>query len=490
MIVAVLGLVGAAIKHLLRLPHRMAELAEKAPWSGMGQRNGRASTASTTAAGRREGGIAMTVEANPLMTRLEGPRRPCRSASDIATPRRDLAAGDRRALRDRLGADGAVVRRLRPGHRRRELPARRVAARRHRPHLRRPDGGAALFGFLLRLGLIFLAVMLVARRRWVALVPLGLTLIVTHLGLLFWEMRYVSASLAFPGLKPEHARKGTSTTVVHPTASSARVISGPGSRRTLGARSTSSSRRSRTSSSGRTGSATAAYGFNKIAFICFLAFVVPVVLFLIAGSKTKGWCRRACRTSPSRRSTSSRSRSSCRPSAPSGMRYLPLLISMFFFILIGNIFEVIPTAHMPANARMANPLILALTSWVMFIGVGVKHNGLQLLQGRRCSRPACRRRCYLLVTPIEFLSTFLIRPFSLAVRLFANMLAGHILLVTFSVLTITLWSAPACWSSSCALSFSCSWPSPASSSWSPSCRRTSSRLLTAVYIGGALHPAH
>ena len=46
-----------------------------------------------------------------------------------------------------------------------------------------------------------------------------------------------------------------------------------------------------------------------------------------------------------------------------------------------------------------------------------------------------------LVIPIELLSTFIVRPFSLAVRLFANMLAGHILLVTFSVLCITLFSA-------------------------------------------------
>ena len=45
------------------------------------------------------------------------------------------------------------------------------------------------------------------------------------------------------------------------------------------------------------------------------------------------------------------------------------------------------------------------------------------------------------VVPIEFLSTFIVRPFSLAVRLFANMLAGHILLVTFTVLCITLFSA-------------------------------------------------
>lgn len=62
--------------------------------------------------------------------------------------------------------------------------------------------GAALFGFLVRLGLIMVAVLLVRDAAWVDLVPLGLTLIVSHLGLLFWELRYVSASLAFPGLKP------------------------------------------------------------------------------------------------------------------------------------------------------------------------------------------------------------------------------------------------------------------------------------------------
>lgn len=66
-------------------------------------------------------------------------------------------------------------------------------------------GAAAMFGFLVRLGLIFAAVLLVKDAWWVELVPLGITLIVTHLGLLFWEMKYVSASLAYPGLKPELA---------------------------------------------------------------------------------------------------------------------------------------------------------------------------------------------------------------------------------------------------------------------------------------------
>ena len=62
--------------------------------------------------------------------------------------------------------------------------------------------GAVLFGYIGRLALIFLAVMLVRDASWVSLVPLGVTIIVTHLGLLLWELRYVSASLAFPGLKP------------------------------------------------------------------------------------------------------------------------------------------------------------------------------------------------------------------------------------------------------------------------------------------------
>lgn len=63
--------------------------------------------------------------------------------------------------------------------------------------------GAALFGYVLRLGLIFVAVMLVKDASWMELVPLGITLIVTHLGLLFWELKYVSGSMAFPGLKPQ-----------------------------------------------------------------------------------------------------------------------------------------------------------------------------------------------------------------------------------------------------------------------------------------------
>ena len=60
----------------------------------------------------------------------------------------------------------------------------------------------ALGGFLVRMTVMVLAVAAVKGQSWVEVVPLGITVVVTHLGLLLWESRYVSASLAFPALKP------------------------------------------------------------------------------------------------------------------------------------------------------------------------------------------------------------------------------------------------------------------------------------------------
>jgi ATP synthase I chain len=62
--------------------------------------------------------------------------------------------------------------------------------------------GAVLFGYLLRLGLIFVAVFAVRDASWISLPALGATIIATHLGLLIWELKYLALSLAYPGLKP------------------------------------------------------------------------------------------------------------------------------------------------------------------------------------------------------------------------------------------------------------------------------------------------
>ena len=74
--------------------------------------------------------------------------------------------------------------------------------------------GAALFGYLIRLALIFLAVWLVKDAAWVELVPLGITIIVTHLGLLFWEMKYVSAVPRLPGAQAHRRLQGVDLQVI------------------------------------------------------------------------------------------------------------------------------------------------------------------------------------------------------------------------------------------------------------------------------------
>jgi F-type H+-transporting ATPase subunit a len=89
---------------------------------------------------------------------------------------------------------------------------------------------------------------------------------------------------------------------------------------------------------------------------------------------------------------------------------------------------------------MAIPLFLSLIVWVTYIGVGLKHQGLAYL-GHTLWPPGVPTALKPLVGFIEFVSNILVRPFSLTVRLFANMLAGHILLVTFALLTEALVQA-------------------------------------------------
>jgi hypothetical protein len=62
--------------------------------------------------------------------------------------------------------------------------------------------GSMLFGYLVRLAIVAFAIFVVRDAAWVDLISLGMTVVVSHIGLLFWEMRYVSASLAFPGVRP------------------------------------------------------------------------------------------------------------------------------------------------------------------------------------------------------------------------------------------------------------------------------------------------
>jgi F-type H+-transporting ATPase subunit a len=137
-----------------------------------------------------------------------------------------------------------------------------------------------------------------------------------------------------------------------------------------------------------------------------------------------------------------------------GMRYFPYLLSLFLFILIGNLFELMPGVNFPITSRMAIPGFLALLTWVIFVFEGFRVQGLGYL-GHIVWPKDVPIAIRWLVGIIELVSIFIVRPFSLAVRLFANLVAGHVMLTlllvtgyvyiigfsnaTFNVLFGTLW---------------------------------------------------
>ncbi len=114
-----------------------------------------------------------------------------------------------------------------------------------------------------------------------------------------------------------------------------------------------------------------------------------------------------------------------------GRKYLPYLATLFFMILFWNLSGIIPGLNMPATAVIGVPLFLALTSYVVFNVSGIRALGAGSYFKANLFPPGVPPALYILLTPIEFISTFLLRPFTLTVRLLANMMAGHLMLVLF-----------------------------------------------------------
>jgi len=234
------------------------------------------------------------------------------------------------------------------------------------------------------------------------------------------------------------------------------------------------------------------YGFNKIALINLIALVATAGLFLVASrKKTLEPATNAPRGS---RNLVESAVSFVRDGiimetiGREGLKYLPYLVSLFFFIFISNIFEVIPFFHMPANARMAGPAVLALITWVFFIAVGLKHQGPKYFWNA-VAPPGVPKALLPLVIPIELLSTFIVRPFSLAVRLFANMLAGHIALKIFAGFVPALLAAGA-WGLLAPLPLALTIALTALEMLVAVLQAYVFATLTSIYLNDALHPGH
>ena len=125
---------------------------------------------------------------------------------------------------------------------------------------------------------------------------------------------------------------------------------------------------------------------------------------------------------------------------PDGLPWTSFLVSLFMFIFIGNIWEIIPGVQMPVHARIAFPALMAITVWVLYHFVGIKEQGLGGYLKSSLFLPGVPKAMHLLLAPIEAVTLIVSRPLSLAVRLFANMLAGHLLLVNFATITAAVWA--------------------------------------------------
>ena len=118
-----------------------------------------------------------------------------------------------------------------------------------------------------------------------------------------------------------------------------------------------------------------------------------------------------------------------------GDGYLPFLVSLFFFIWIMNLWEIIPVAQFPVPAHIAFAWVLVAMVWITYMTIGiVKQGPLKFFKNMAIPGEVPWWILWLLV-PVELASNILIRPFTLGVRLFANMFAGHILLLVFYTAT-------------------------------------------------------
>jgi F-type H+-transporting ATPase subunit a len=229
------------------------------------------------------------------------------------------------------------------------------------------------------------------------------------------------------------------------------------------------------------------FGLNKVGLIYMFAAAATLALFFVGGKRNmvptgaQNWAEVSVDFVENGIIMQTMGRE--------GLKFLPFLTSIFFFVLFSNITEVIPFIQFPANARMAAPLFLAIIVWLVFNYIGIRSQGLVGYFKHMLAPPGVPVALLPLVALIEFVSTIFVRPFSLAVRLFANLLAGHLLLVTFGVLAAALWSK--------SLLITIVWAPflvliglTAFEILVSVLQAFIFTILTAVYIGGALHPEH
>jgi F-type H+-transporting ATPase subunit a len=228
------------------------------------------------------------------------------------------------------------------------------------------------------------------------------------------------------------------------------------------------------------------FAVNKVVLLMW-ASVVVVFLFFWTASRRQQLVPTGVRNVAESVVTFIREGIILQTMGPEGLYWTPFLLTLFSFIFVCNIWEVIPVAQMPVNARIALPAFMAVLVWILFNFIGIKSQGLFGYFKSMLFPPGVPWPLYILVTPIELVSTIFVRPLSLAVRLFANMLAGHLLLISFAVISSALWAATYV---GAVLPGALLVGLTGFEILVSLLQAFIFTILTAVYIGGAMHPEH
>lgn len=117
-----------------------------------------------------------------------------------------------------------------------------------------------------------------------------------------------------------------------------------------------------------------------------------------------------------------------------GKRFLPIITTIFFMVLAMNLTGVIPGLNIAGTSVIGVPLVLAIVSYIAFIYAGVKKHPGAFFKNSLFPT-GVPWPLYIIVTPIEFVSTFVLRPITLTLRLMMNLFVGHLLLVLFFAAT-------------------------------------------------------
>ena len=116
-----------------------------------------------------------------------------------------------------------------------------------------------------------------------------------------------------------------------------------------------------------------------------------------------------------------------------GEKYVPFVVALFFFIWVMNLWSVIPLAQFPVTSIIAYPMVLAALVYITWVSLTFKRHGWTGAWKNFTGYDKSLGPVLPLAMLIEFFSNLLVRPFTHAVRLFANMFAGHLLIVMFTI---------------------------------------------------------